>query len=102
MRIPLIPKLLQVILSEISNLSLQLPNCNIQTLQKTDTVSLQLVVIPQVSKHDTKLSRPAKQIIKSLPYLSIDHSYQDSTNPDVLKEDVKNVLTGLPKVMTKE
>ena len=64
-RIPLVPKLLQLLLSEISQLSSSHPECNILTIQTSDRSSQQLVMVPQTNDIDVKLNRPVKSIIKN-------------------------------------
>jgi len=74
-RIPLVPKILQILLSEITQLSSSHPEYNIMSIQTSDISSKQLVMVPQMNNIDDKLNRPVKSFHRRMLMLTFTWKY---------------------------
>ena len=89
LRVPLKPKLLQVILLEIYKLSKQHPECNLLSMQTSDRSSQNVIVLPQ-SYSNRELNRQTKSVIRALPRLLINPRSLD-INPSTSDNNRKAV-----------
>ena len=93
LRVPFVPKILQIILHEIMLLARKFPDLQIDTIHPTDISIETIIALPKTTarRFQNKRSR-AKEIIESLPRLLVDVCQRTirSAPPDERDQLIKN------------